>query len=289
MRINELNIENFRGFRECTIRFPDSNLAVFAGINGAGKTAVLDCIAMLLNPFSQKLCKKSSREIAFSLSEDDININTRYSSNTIKAMYNDERLSWRINRAASDNAGGMKSDYKEINKFLHTLHGKVDDDPDLDLPLLIYYQTERGMQEDAVKGLKLNQKKYTANQFYAYENNFRKGGNDFNDFLTWFRLEEDPQVLSNVEKENVFILEDDDVVKATPYTKGRDSNSILYELQGVEERPGKNKKRLGEAYRFLLGACLGNKGGAKHMQHCDTKKGMHWSSVSATRTGDVRC
>lgn len=62
-----------------------------------------------------------------------------------------------------------------------------------------------------------------------------------------------PQVLSNVERENVFILEDFNVVEVTPYTKGRDSNSILYELQGVEERPAPFKEKLRTLYRLIDG------------------------------------
>jgi predicted ATP-binding protein involved in virulence len=46
-----------------------------------------------------------------------------------------------------------------------------------------------------------------------------------------------PQVLSNVKKENVFIVEDFQVYPADAYTFGRDGNSILSELMGVTERP----------------------------------------------------
>jgi hypothetical protein len=48
--------------------------------------------------------------------------------------------------------------------------------------------------------------------------------------------------LSNVEKENILILEDYKIVEKTPFTYGRDSNSILYDLMNVEERPAKVKE-----------------------------------------------
>jgi len=60
-----------------------------------------------------------------------------------------------------------------------------------------------------------------------------------------------PLVLSNVEREDVFILEDFKIVEITPHTKGRDSNSILYELQGVEERPKQFKQKLLKFYRLI--------------------------------------
>lgn len=55
-----------------------------------------------------------------------------------------------------------------------------------------------------------------------------------------------PQVLSNVKKENVFIVEDFQVYPADAYTFGRDSNSILSELMGVSERPVEVQNKLTE-------------------------------------------
>jgi predicted ATP-binding protein involved in virulence len=60
-----------------------------------------------------------------------------------------------------------------------------------------------------------------------------------------------PQVLSNVEKEDILILEYYKIVESTPFTYGKDSNSILYELMNVEERPAKVKEELDELYRLI--------------------------------------
>ena len=60
-----------------------------------------------------------------------------------------------------------------------------------------------------------------------------------------------PQVLSNVEKEDVRILENFKIVGKTPHTKGRDTNSVLFEIQGVEERPESYKDKLRKLYRLI--------------------------------------
>jgi predicted ATP-binding protein involved in virulence len=60
-----------------------------------------------------------------------------------------------------------------------------------------------------------------------------------------------PQVLSNVESKSVFILEDFKLVEKTPATKGKDSNSILWEIFGVEERPEEIKNLLKQFYNAL--------------------------------------
>ena len=73
MKVKKLDINNFRGFSEVTIEFPDSNLAVFIGTNGQGKSSMLDLLAMFLTKFthplyklhSPKLPKKQDYEIGY--------------------------------------------------------------------------------------------------------------------------------------------------------------------------------------------------------------------------------
>jgi predicted ATP-binding protein involved in virulence len=60
-----------------------------------------------------------------------------------------------------------------------------------------------------------------------------------------------PQVLSNLKKEEVFILKDNKIVEVTPHIEGRDSNSILSELFGVDERPERFKNQLKQLYNAI--------------------------------------
>jgi ABC-type cobalamin/Fe3+-siderophores transport system ATPase subunit len=41
VRIERLEIKNFRCLEDISINFPDNNIAVIVGINGSGKTAIL--------------------------------------------------------------------------------------------------------------------------------------------------------------------------------------------------------------------------------------------------------
>lgn len=54
MRINEIQIQNFKGLKELTETF-DSNFTVFVGENGSGKTSVLEAVACLLNRWTQPM------------------------------------------------------------------------------------------------------------------------------------------------------------------------------------------------------------------------------------------
>lgn len=67
-----------------------------------------------------------------------------------------------------------------------------------------------------------------------------------------------PQVLSNVAKESVFILNDGKLVAETPHTEGRDSNSILFELFGEEKRPILYRKKLEGFYDELAAENIEN-------------------------------
>jgi len=60
-----------------------------------------------------------------------------------------------------------------------------------------------------------------------------------------------PQVLGGVERESVFILKDFKLQEYKPYTKGRDSNSILLDVMGVDERDQAYSKKLDKLAKLL--------------------------------------
>lgn len=409
MRIKELRLKNFRGFKELQINFPESNLLVLVGINGAGKSSILDCIAMFLSQFVAKLCNRDIKENDVALSENDINIDEKETIIHITLAYIpdfpvhsamtamewgddiDTNIHWTITKSHSSKEPGSTLD---MNLCFNEFYKSLQDHPDWDIPVFTYYQNQKIILGKPSESMAAG---YELDQFYAYENAFKKGVHDFDDFLTWFRLEEDwenekkiekgldfvnknleivrkaiktfldnipsadfsnprvirqrkekpfrfeasresslvidkagkslkieqlsdgekmlllvvsdlarrlsianprsenalegkgivlidevdlhlhpqwqrevipallktfpncqfivtthsPQVLSNVKKENVMILENFRVVEKTPFTYGRDSNSILYELMNVEERPAVVKEDLDKLYRLI--------------------------------------
>ena len=45
MHIEEIELENFRGFKQISLKNLPESLVVFIGINGAGKSSILDAIS----------------------------------------------------------------------------------------------------------------------------------------------------------------------------------------------------------------------------------------------------
>ncbi len=60
-----------------------------------------------------------------------------------------------------------------------------------------------------------------------------------------------PQVVSSLNKESIFILEDFKLVENTPFTKGRDANSILSEVFGVPKWTDDIKEKINKLYKLI--------------------------------------
>jgi predicted ATP-dependent endonuclease of OLD family len=49
MKVKRLKITSFRGISDLTLEFHETEPTVFIGINGVGKSTILDCLSILLS------------------------------------------------------------------------------------------------------------------------------------------------------------------------------------------------------------------------------------------------
>ncbi len=208
MKIEKLHIRNFRGIEDLSMELIPSDTVALIGINEAGKTSVSDCIAMLLAQFIARLTGKNDRETAFPLTDDDINVNSSATQNRITITDGTTRCFWMMasNQPHSVSVK-MKSDCVQLAQYVSHLHDKLAHAPDSALPIVAYYHTHRDFlnkSSESGQAIQLGtQKKYASAQFYAYENVLQTGGSNFHEFATWFRLEEDWEYQSKVEKKDL--------------------------------------------------------------------------------------
>ncbi|MCP4106885.1 MAG: AAA family ATPase [Desulfobacteraceae bacterium] len=399
IKLSELTIKNFRGFRELSVKFPPDS-AVLVGINGSGKSSILDCIAIFLSHFIIKLTKNTGKLKAdFELTDNDVNIHSKERAELSFTVSTDKHntVKWDIRKMNSPSE--PTEDDIELNKYIDSVNNiLINSEPDLNFPVLAYYQTNRIILKSGASS-KSKDQRHEFPQFMAYDNAFSKNMTNFLNFLEWFRYEEDieneikirernfnavtknlenvrraienflnwfpsdnfsdlqvkreterqdysfqplkessllitknkndkldieqlssgeqillimiadiarrltianprlknalhgsgivlideielhmhpqwqreiipclrktfpkiqfivtthsPQVLSSIDKENLIMLEDFQIVKEIPYTKGRDANSILFDIQGVEKRPLEYKSKINELYGLL--------------------------------------
>lgn len=159
MRLEQLRLRNFRCFDELTIKF-DRKLTVIIAENGAGKTAILDAIAIGLGRYLTKLpgvTGRASRETDLRLEQDE----RKAESMTLSwwARTRDEQeLSWNAERRR--NAGvplrihrtrskaGAGDSVITIDQYALKLVAADNDGAAYFLPVIAYYGTNRAIREE---------------------------------------------------------------------------------------------------------------------------------------------
>jgi predicted ATP-binding protein involved in virulence len=201
MRIEELHLQNFRGFRELKLTLP-SDLAVFIGVNGSGKSSILDSIAILLSQFVADV--SVHYESRLYIEEDDIKItcNEVFLSTRVEVDSN-KKLWWEVSQ---DRKMGMQSTKGDLfNYLLERLLNEVipihDDERilqinnknDLILPIIVFYHTDRILiKSSAINEISEEERENTyGSRLIGYQKAFSGNINDFRDFLYWFKEEEE--------------------------------------------------------------------------------------------------
>jgi predicted ATP-binding protein involved in virulence len=202
MRIEELHLQNFRGFRELKLTLPP-DLAVFIGVNGSGKSSILDSIAILLSQFVADV--SVHYESRLYIEEDDIKItcNEVFLSTRVEVDSN-KKLWWEVSQ---DRKMGMQSTKGDLfNYLLERLLNEVipihDDERilqinnknDLILPIIVFYHTDRILiKSSAINEISEEEREntYDNNRLIGYQTAFSGNINDFRDFLYWFKEEEE--------------------------------------------------------------------------------------------------
>lgn len=165
MKIKKLKLENFRAFKsfECDFK-PDLNVLV--GLNGQGKTSVLDAIAIAFGQFTGGFGTGKDKGIAngdihlakLKPSSDDgfshdvasgytmehqfpVTVEAEsYVSDLFAEEYADLPKSWKRSR---NTLKGRITQVKELKAFAHRLQKDVQDNKPVTLPLISYYGTGR--------------------------------------------------------------------------------------------------------------------------------------------------
>lgn len=148
MHIKKLRLENFRRFSEFEISF-DKKMTVLIARNGAGKTSVLDALAMALGPFLTRLPDVSG--IAIKKDKD-----LRVLSDGKQAPYvritceSYDGIMWdsQEKRDKTVKTSALIPDRlgrRQLNDYVDSLVDLHNEAKDFQLPIFIYYGTGRGV------------------------------------------------------------------------------------------------------------------------------------------------
>lgn len=181
MKLQNLKIEGFRGIESLELTF-DERLTVLVGENGAGKTTVLDALAILLGYYLSACCNDLS---ARKIESTDIRHTSDRAFLDIQAIHeNSLPFPWTLIRLKqSKQTVGKQSTDGYINPELHKYCGeKFINNINLPDSLLVYFGQKRAILKMEDKSDADADLRPIAAFSGALDSDL-----DFSDFLTWFR------------------------------------------------------------------------------------------------------
>jgi predicted ATP-binding protein involved in virulence len=182
MEIKRLKLENFRGITRQEIELLP-NMNVFVGINGAGKSTILDAIAISLSWLVEGI--QNIENIGINIPLDSIKNKTNYSSIILDILENNKIYSWEKMGVKKGYSIREYSKLSEVSNLSYIYQEKYQDLNQL--PIIIYYPINR--ITEGISRLKINGNE-NISQFDVYDNSLGSKAN-FQSFFEWFRLQDD--------------------------------------------------------------------------------------------------
>ena len=187
MRIKQLKMQSFRGIGDLTIDFDEKEPTVFIGINGVGKSSILDCLAILLSRFSSAIQHSTASGRLFT--EEDIKNDKNETHNEIITDFESQKFTWSLTKVKKGRMKDTSTNLSEINKIAENIKHKLSSSlsEEYNLPVIIYYSTNRAVLDIPLK----IRKQHSFEQIDTYENALSGTGSEFRIFFEWFRKQED--------------------------------------------------------------------------------------------------
>lgn len=200
--IDSVKLVGFRAFVDIDVPLlsdgsNDKKLVVIVGINGAGKTSILDAISMCLSWLVLRIIRRSNSGSGKSPDKLDIHhdgeVLSEYASVVADFQINPD-LGYTVNlsRSRDDSNRERKNDVKAIEQLGSLYKLANEKHPDFNMPLISYYSTERTAAWDGKKDTKklLGEPGEVHNKFDAYEDTL-DADVDFMVFFKWFKYQEE--------------------------------------------------------------------------------------------------
>jgi predicted ATP-binding protein involved in virulence len=186
MKVKQITINSFRGIINLTLKFDFKEPTVFLGVNGVGKSSILDCLAILLSWVTARIQNPQGSGIYFN--DSDINNQNQETHNQITIdTSNWQDITWSLTKAKKGYIKNTNSDLSNIKLLVENINNKIKFDFQTSLPLAVYYPTHRAVLDVP---LRIKQK-HLFEPINAYDLALTKGQIDFRRFFEWFRNRED--------------------------------------------------------------------------------------------------
>ena len=194
MRIDKLFLQNFRCYDNLELEF-DKNMTVIVGENGKGKTAILDALAISLEPYLRAFgCKgrnMGERDVRRIKDAGDDNkqrvlrMKSKYPVVIkVEGSHDGEAFTW-SRELKSERSRTSSVNAKELADYGKALYEGINgsDDEEIVLPVFAYYGTSRMWNDSKLLG---KSKKIDLPRSVGYEECIEPSSS-YNTFGQWFR------------------------------------------------------------------------------------------------------
>lgn len=187
MHIDTIRLHQFRGARKLTLKL-DPKLNVFVGMNGSGKSTVLDASAILLSWMVNRL--KSAKGSGRPINKADIQNSRPFSKLAIECKEFEEQvpLRWSIVKSLHGTRSiDERTELKALNAWAYEMQDTITGaEFNVNLPLFAYYPVNRAVLDIPLR----IRSRHIFDIFSAYDDSLSSGSN-FRTFFEWFRERED--------------------------------------------------------------------------------------------------
>ncbi|MEH2027889.1 AAA family ATPase [Nostoc sp.] len=186
MKVKRLQMQFFRGIGNLTLDFHQTEPTILIGINGVGKSSVLDCITILLSRFTSPI--QSSTASGRIFTKEDVTNRRLITRNEITISVDSQEVIWSLTKWKQRSGKYAGSSLMDLRKLLEKVQQELRSNPKLNLTVIIYYDVNRAVLDIP---LRIRRKKYSSEQIHAYDQALTGGKIDFRFFFEWFRNQED--------------------------------------------------------------------------------------------------
>ena len=209
MEVKKIRLRNIGRFSDLEIALAPledlkSNITVFVGNNGSGKTSILRSLATSLSwlvsriqsekgngsPIPELVIKNGANSAALEISIGDRDFDY---DEDLRETFDPDAFSWTVVKARKGHRTRFISDYSGATKLAGRYRAILSDDEKTSLPLIAFYSVERVVIDIPLK----IRDKHTFLQLDGYDKSLSQGV-DFRRFFEWFREREDTENESGI-------------------------------------------------------------------------------------------
>jgi predicted ATP-binding protein involved in virulence len=287
MKIKSLELSSFRCFNKLCIDF-DERLTILVGINGSGKTAILDALASILRPIADYFSTKKIENPQLKITDIPINKSEIGLQVILEADIADNKLNFetvfaktKLNDIHLPLINIYTTYFENMTRELY--HNVINSSLIYGLPILIYYMSKRIVPEK----YSIIDQNLSINYLTAYQNAFSPEI-DFQNSLSWFAAQDAHEARIVRDKDSNYRMPELEAVRqAIVKALGDYESPSIYESELIvfkkETKEAHTLTQLSDGYRTMLALIMDLARrmavANKHVTWKDNKTALHSPAI----------